>query len=165
MSSSDITRTPPIPQPWDRLPAETHDEFARFWEWLHSEPRDPNAEGSAGLTPTWRERAHAWDLQYTMWTSTGGVLGAKERAMAILMGTAQICHQETMKDARRSALGERIGTLKDRIAFLALLQNSGLAAALAPSSSDDDIDWEAVTAEERELLMRALPVLERRRKK
>lgn len=164
--------TPPArpSAPWDRLPEESPEEYAAFWAWLHARPR-PAAEGAPNLTPTWRERAGAWDLQCDVYAATGGVAGAKALCQALLAGSLQIAVQEMIKDYHASLRGERRMSPRDRVALLALLKSDAssggaLAALTAPAEDGGaDLDWGACTEEERAVLMKALPIFERRKKR
>lgn len=151
------------PQPWDPLPSETPEEYAAFWAWLQLAPRPAPQDVNPNLSPTWRERARAWDLNVAVQEACGGTAGPKQVAQMILWGYLQIAAQETLKLVRASQLEEKaIMNARD------LREVPLLMAELAKLAPSDDgvasIDLQACTPEERALLMKALPVLERIRR-
>jgi hypothetical protein len=155
-----LARTSPA-MPWDPLPAESPDEYAAFWAWLQSSPRPAPADVNPNLTPTWRERANAYDLQRDVLASVGGTAGPKALAEMILWGYLQIAAQETVKLVRASQLGERVMTAKDLREVPLLIAE---LAKLAPPAETGQIDLSLATPEEQDLLLKALPLLERIRR-
>ncbi len=162
--TAELAPTPPrAPSaPWDPLPSEAPDEYAQFWAWLMTAPRPAPADVNPNLSPTWRERAGAWDLQCAVHAATGGTAGPKELARTILAGYLQIAVQETIKLHRASLLGERVMSARDVREAVALIESW---SALAPATDTGQIDVSAATPEERAVLLRALPILERIRRK
>ncbi len=148
--------------PWDPLPSEAPDEYAAFWAWLLTSPRPTPADVNPNLSPTWRERAGAWDLQCAVHQATGGTAGPKELARTILAGYLQIAVQETIKLHRASLMGERVMSARDVREAVGLIESW---SALAPAADTGQIDLTQASAEERAVLLKALPILERIRRK
>ena len=147
--------------PWDPQPGETPEEFSAFWAWLQTSPRPAPADVNPNLSPSWRERAAAWDLQCDVFAAQGGVAGPKELARTLVQGYLQIAVQEVVKLHRASLLGERVMTARDLREAVALIETW---SALAPSGETSQIDVTQATPEERAVLLKALPILERIRR-
>lgn len=157
-----LTKSKRPHMPWDQQPSESDDEHAAFLVWLHAEPRPAPADVNPNLSPTWRERAYAWDLQRSLYQATGDVQSAKDLMCFVLETYITVATIESYKMLQASMLGERTMNARDLRDMVALGKE---LTAMRPADEGDRLDLAQATPEEMALVMKALPVLARLRKK
>lgn len=148
--------------PWERQPSESDDEHAAFLGWLHLDPRPAPNDVNPNLSPTWRERAYAWDLQRSLYQATGDVQSAKDLVRYVLETYITVSTIEVHKLQRASMLGERVMSARDIKDMVQLWKE---LAAVAPAEQSDRLDLSLASVEERDAVMKALPIMARLRRK